>query len=306
MIKAITITNPLSGEAITVNLGDIEPYHGLFITEIEGLGPPKADINMTSLATKDGSLYNSSRANNRNIVLHVRFINAASIEDVRLLTYRYFHIKKKITFTIETDNRLASISGYVESNEPDIFSPEESATISIVCESSWFIDEKEGRGQHTEFSDVISLFEFEFEDPDEESPSIEFASIETKRQNLVYYKGDAETGFLMRMFISGSITNPKIFDLTTNETIAIDTTKVAAITGGAVGAGDEIQINSVVNEKSIVLIRNGIRYNILNALDIDTTWFKLQPGDNMFGYTADSGELNIIFRMEYDTLLQGV
>ena len=306
MIKGITITNTLSGEEITVNLGDIEPYHALFITEIEGLGPPKADINMTSLANKDGSLWNSSRANNRNIVLHVRFINASSIEDVRLLTYRYFPVKKKIKFRIETDNRLATISGYVESNEPDIFSPEESATISVVCESAWFIDEKEGRGQHTDFSDIIPMFEFEFEDDDTESPTIEFSRIETRRQNLVYYKGDAETGFLMRMFISGTVRNPKIYDLTTNESIKIDTAKVEAITGGPVAGGDEIQINSVINEKFIVLIRNGVRYNILNALDIDTTWFKLQPGDNMFGFTADAGELNIIFRMEYDTLLQGV
>lgn len=306
MIKLIKITNSLSGEEITVNLGDIEPSTGLFITEIEGLGPPKADINMTALATKDGSLYNSSRANSRNIVLHVRFIHVSSIEDVRLLTYRYFPIKKKIKFHIETDNRIAEIEGYVESNEPDIFSEEESATISIVCESSWFKDISNGSESSTEFSDIVPTFEFEFEDDDEESPTIEFGSIELKRQNLIHYNGDAETGFLMRLFISGSITNPKIYDLTTNESIDINTTKVASITGGAVGAGDEIRINSIVNEKSVVLIRNGVTYNILNALDIDTTWFKLQPGDNMFGYTADSGETNIIFRLEYETLLQGV
>lgn len=306
MIKLITITNSITGEEVTVNLGDIEPSTGLFITEIEGLGPPKADINMTSLATKDGSLYNSSRANGRNIILHVRFIHVSSIEEARLLTYRYFPIKKKIRFHIETDNRIAEIDGFVESNDPDIFSEHESATISIVCESSWFKDISKGSESSTDFSDIVPTFEFEFEDDNEGSPTIEFGSIELKRQNLVYYDGDAETGFIMRLFISGSITNPKIYDITTNESIKINTTKVAAITGGAVGAGDEIRINSIVNEKSIVLIRNGVTYNILNALDIDTTWFKLQPGDNMFGYTADSGEANIIFRLEYETLLQGV
>ena len=112
MIKTVTITNP-NGEEVTIELGEVEPQSGLFITEIEGLGPPKADINMTSLAAKDGGLYNSSRANGRNIVMHVRFIKASSVEEVRLLTYKYFPLKKRIKFNVETENRIAETEGYI-------------------------------------------------------------------------------------------------------------------------------------------------------------------------------------------------
>ena len=305
MIKLITITNP-NGEELTINLDDIEPESGLFITGIEGLGPVKADINMTELAAKDGSKYNSSRANGRNIVMKVRFIYASSIEEVRLLTYKYFPLKKRIKFHIETENRIAEVDGYIESNEPDIFSLEESATISIMCESAWFKDASEDGIQIIDFSDIVPLFEFEFEDDDEESPTIEFSSLEIKRENVVTYNGDTDNGFIMRMFIEGPVTNPSIYNIETLESIKIDTTKVAAIVGSAVKGGDEIRINSIQNEKSVTLIREGRTYNILNALDVNAAWFVLHPGDNLFGYTADSGELNIVFRIESQILLQGV
>lgn len=305
MIKSVTITNP-NGEELTINLNDIEPESGLFITEIEGLGPVKADINMTELAAKDGSKYNSSRANGRNIVMKVRFIYASSIEDVRLLTYKYFPLKKRIKFHIETDNRIAEVEGHIESNEPDIFSPNESANISIMCESAWFKDVSEDGIQIIDFSDIVSLFEFEFEDDDEGSPTLEFSSIEIRRENIITYNGDADNGFIMRMFIEGPVVNPSIYNIETLGVIKIDTTKIANIIGSNVKAGDEIRINSIQNEKSVTLIREGKFYNILNALDINTDWFILHPGDNLFGYTADSGELNILFRIECQNLLQGV
>jgi len=191
VIKLITITNP-NGEELTINLDDIEPVSGLFITEIEGLGPVKADINMTELAAKDGSKYNSSRANGRNIVMKVRFIYASSIEEVRLLSYKYFPLKKRIKFHIETDNRIAEVEGYIESNEPDIFSQEETASISIVCESAWFKDASDDGIQVIDFSDIVPLFEFEFEDDDEESPTIEFSSLEIRRENVITYNGDTD------------------------------------------------------------------------------------------------------------------
>lgn len=305
MIKTVTITNP-NGEEVTITLGETEPESGLFLTEIEGLGPPKADINMTSLAAKDGSLYNSSRANGRNIILHVRFIKASSVEEVRLLTYKYFPLKKRIKFHIETENRIAETTGYIESNEPDIFSEEESATISVLCESAWFTDASINGIEIIDFSDIVPLFEFEFEDDTEESPTIEFTSIEPKRENIITYTGDADTGFLMRMFIGGTVVNPSIYNIETLEAIRINTDKVAAIVGSALTAGDEIRINSVATEKSITLLRGGRSYNILNALDINATWLVLHEGDNIFSYTADSGELNIMFKIEAQKLLQGV
>ena len=305
MIKSVTIVNSF-GEDITINLGEVEPEHGLSITGIEGLGPTKVDVHMSDLATQDGSIWNNSRASKRNIILHLQFIYANSIEDVRQLTYKYFPLKRKVTFHIETDNRIAEAYGYIESNEPDIFAQEETASISILCESPWWFDAGINGIQEMNFADIVSLFEFEFEDPDSESPTLEFSSIEIKRENHVEYRGEVETGIVMSMYATGPFTNPIIYNNLTREAFKIDTTKVASIVGSAVKAGDEIQISTVTNDKYIKLIRDGKEYNILNALDKDVDWLTMEPGENVFSYTADTGELNIMFKILAQVLYTGV
>ena len=55
MIKSVTITNYL-GESVKITLAEDDPEHGMIISSITGLGPPKANVSMTDLATMDGSL----------------------------------------------------------------------------------------------------------------------------------------------------------------------------------------------------------------------------------------------------------
>lgn len=72
MIKSVTVTNYL-GESLKMELTN--PYDsGIAITDITGIGPGKADINVTELTSSDGSLYNSARLGTRNIVMTLRFM----------------------------------------------------------------------------------------------------------------------------------------------------------------------------------------------------------------------------------------
>ena len=58
MLKDVTITNYL-GKSVTYSFEGptLEDQSGLLITEIEGLGPVKATVNMTQLATADGDIF---------------------------------------------------------------------------------------------------------------------------------------------------------------------------------------------------------------------------------------------------------
>ena len=306
MIKKITVINEF-GESIDVTLADTEPQTGLFITEIEGLGPPKADINMNDIATMDGSIFQSSRGKERDISLHFLYISPeGTIEDARQLTYKYFPLKRQVTLQIETDNRLAEVTGYVEANEPDIFSEQSGCQIDIKCESSWLKRVGPEGIQDIIFSDIHPEFEFEFEDYDEQSPSIEFSAIEIKRENVVNYKGEADSGIIMSIYAYGHFANPTIYNNRTRERMTIDTAKVEAIIGSAIKFGDEIRISTHQNDKYIHFIRDGVTTNILNALDKDADWFTIHPGDNIFSYTCTEGELDIVFMITVQILLQGV
>ena len=150
MIKSITIINT-NGEKKTIDLGAPETS-GLWIKSIKGIGPGKADINVTDLATSDGGIYNSARSDKRNITLSVGYVDyytgegetrkTHSVEDVRRDLYKWFSKKRKITFIVNLEQvidayttrriNLGSV-GYVESNEPDIFNKQEVSSVSIIC-----------------------------------------------------------------------------------------------------------------------------------------------------------------------------
>ena len=162
MIKSVTITNHL-GESIEFELAN--PYKtGIYVSSITGLGPGKANINTTEIATDDGSIFNSARSTERNIVMTLGFLQVPgvteTIEDARQLTYKYFPRKKPLIFHIKTDNRDLNAYGYTESNEPDIFSDNETTQISIICPDPLFYSAGENV---TVFNGIDFEFEFPFE-----------------------------------------------------------------------------------------------------------------------------------------------
>ena len=307
MIKSVKVTNEF-GESITITLADTQPQTGLFITEIEGLGPPKADIIMKDIATMDGKKYQTARGNERDITFHFLYIASddITVEDARQLTYKYFPLKGKVNLLFETDNRSAEVDGYVEENAPDIFKEDSDTQITIKCESPWLSKYGLEGWQEILFSDIDHRFEFEFEDPDDLSPTLEFSAIEVKRENIIRYKGEADSGIIMSMYAYGRFTHPTIYNNTTRERMTIDTNKVESLIGSQIKYGDEIRISTYQNDKYIHFIRDGRTTNILNAIGKNDDWFTIHPGDNIFSYTCQTGELDVEFTITARILLQGV
>lgn len=304
MIKSIKITNYL-GESLTLEMGSPDKS-GLFIKKIEGLGPPKADINAKELATSDGGVYNSARATTRNIVLTLGFLFNPTIEDMRQLTYKYFPIKQKLRFRIETDNRIAETYGYVESNEPEIFSKDEDTQISIICPDPYFYSAGKDGTQVTVFSGVEAQFEFPFSNESLTENLIEIGTLQYSTEQNIYYAGDSEVGVLITIHAIGSAGTITIYNTGTREMMKIDADKIETLTGDGIINGDDIIISTSKGDKYINLVRNGVTKNILNALDKTSDWFQLAKGDNIFAYTATSGATNLQFKIENKLIYEGV
>ena len=305
MIKSITVTNYL-GDSIKLKLGEPEKS-GFLVKSIEGLGPVKANINTTNISTNDGTLYNSARLDQRNIVMEVIFMETVygeSIEDVRQKSYKYFPIKKNVELLVETDNRLLKTVGYVETNEPNIFSKQEGTQISIICPDPYFYS-ADGN-QVTDFYSIEPMFEFPFSNESLDEPLIVFSEIHVKTSGVVVYEGDSEIGMTIEMHAVGPASNITIYNLDTRETMVIDTAKIESITGKGIVARDDIIINTSRGNKGIKLMREGVTYNILNALDKNTKWFSLTKGDNSFAFTADEGVTNLQFKITNKVIYEGV
>nr|UVN03318.1 MAG: tail protein [Bacteriophage sp.] len=307
MIYSIVVTNYL-GDRIKLELGKPD-ISGFLIKSITGLGPAKANVNTTEVSTNDGSLFNSARLSQRNIVFDMVFINTVygeSIEDLRQKSYKYFPLKKSVELTIETDNRYVKTTGYVESNEPNIFSSQEGTQISIICPDPYFYSAGEDGNNVTNFYSIDPMFEFPFSNESLDEPLLVFGEIQIKTEGVITYHGDSEIGVMIYIHAIGPATNINIYNTETREVMRINTEKISSLTGKGIVASDDIVINTAKGEKSITLIREGVSYNILNCLDKNTDWFTLAKGDNIFAFTADSGVTNLQFRVENKVIYEGV
>lgn len=301
MIKSIKVTNYI-GDTITLELGKPQDS-GLLIYNVEGIGPPKADINTTNVATVDGSIFNSARATERNIVVSMKYLFDPMVEDARHKSYKYFPVKKQVKLEFLTDRRECEIYGYVESNSPNIFSSQEYTQISIICPDPYFYALKKSL---TTFYGIIPRFYFPFSNKSLTKKKLVMGEIRINKSQTVYYEGDAEVGVTMYIHAIGYAENITIYKLDTREIMAIDTNKIEKITGAPFGTGDEIIISTVSRQKYIRLLRGGRYTNIINALDKNADWFQLQKGDNVFAYTAEYGEDNLQFRIENQVVYEGV
>lgn len=305
MIRSLIVTNYL-GNRTQYNFGEVEPESGFIVTNIDGMGPVKADVNTSHSAVADGDTITSTRLSGRNLVIEGIFMHASTIEEARLKSYKYFPIGKKVTIRIVTDNRIGETTGVVESNEPTIFSEREEFQISIICESPFFNDVGENGVVETMFAGVDKKFEFPFTNNSITENLIEFSELVTKKTNTVYYNGDSETGVLITIHALGDVGDIDIYNTQTREHMSIDMSKLASLTGSGMVNGDSIEINTTKGDRSVTLIRDGHKTNVLNILGKHPDWFTLSKGDNTFTFTADDGEENLTFTIKVQTTFDGV
>lgn len=299
MIKSITVTNP-KGESLKLELTKPEKS-GIMVTNVEGLGPAKANIISNELATVDGSIFSQARQSNRNIVMSLVMWPGEDIELMRQKTYRYFPIKKQVTLRVETDYKIVECTGYVESNEPVIFTEREYTQISIICPDPYFYDLQD---EVVSFSGITPMFEFPFSNESVSENLLQFGDISLTTRRIIDYIGDEDIGITINLQILG----PNVKDITINNTqtyekFVIYTDKVASITGTALKGGDEIYISTVKGSKSVRLLRDGRWFNIISAIDKNSDWFQLSVGPNEFDFTAaknkDLVTVTFIYRNAY-------
>lgn len=327
MIKSVIVMMPdqdtVAGEQLVLQLNN--PWQtGLAISNITGLGPESASINTTDLATADGSVYNSARMDDREISFKILPIDtySRSVEDGRLLTYKFFGIKQPVTLIFNTDNRYAMIKGYVKKNSPNIFSKSESLSITVTCPDPYFYkavyNDITGRiiedVTETVFGGVAPMFEYPFSNEDYYLKKLNYGEIETRQINVIEYEGDVGIGITMQIHVIGSdVKNLTIWDVDTRKHITISDERLKTLMGGAVSSlgssylpFDTITINSVRGHKSAILLRDGKETNIINCLERETDWFELHKGSNRFGFTVDSGVQSIQFYIYNKTAYEGI
>lgn len=160
MIQSFKIVNYL-GESLFLDIRRPEDT-GLLVASVTGITPPKAEISTSQYALFDGSIVGNTRVEQRNIVMSIIFYmdnnERLSIEELRHRCYRYFPLRKELTFYVTNESGTYYIKGYVETNEINIFSKQEAAQISIICPDPHF--KKEGSEKRPYVSTIEPTFQF--------------------------------------------------------------------------------------------------------------------------------------------------
>ena len=310
MIKSVTAVN-FKGESIKMDLFHPESS-GFIIIKIDGIGPGKATVTKNDSKVYDGGTITSARLPSRNIKMEIQFLWVNSIEDVRHKSYKYFPLKKPITLIFETDTRTVEIEGVVESNEPDIFSSEESTNISIICPDPYFYASGENARSKTEFSGINAMFEipsdagYSNESLTEALTEISTLYIQSERGIMNY--GEVDIGVVISIkplaIVKGILT---ISNVTLGQNMSFDLNKIKTITEQDFHLGDELVINTLRGKKSVTLVREGKNYNALSCIDTRTDWIYLTSGENTFTYYLDGeGIEDLQFSVTNSILYEGV
>lgn len=246
------------------------------IESIEGIDPPEAVINVVKNANADGSVFNSAYVNERQIIITLAINGPA--EDNRINLYRYFKNKYPIRLFYKNGIRDVYIDGFCKNMQVSFFNQKQIAQMTMVFPDPFF---KSVNNDMIDFSNVVKDFEFPFEIV----TPIPFSEIHAGEEKDIYNMGDVETGMEFYLTAIGSISNPTIWNIQTNEYYKLNI---------SLSKGDEIYINTNSKYKKVSKITSaGVVSNIIGNLVNGSTWLQVEPGSNIFTLTADSNPQNL-------------
>ena len=109
-----------------------------------------------------------------------------------------------------------------------------------------------------------------------------------------YNEGDVSTGMRIRFTALGTVSNPILLNVDTEEFIQVN---------AVMQTGDVIEINTKYGSKGAKLIRDGTEIDYFRYIDVDSTFMQLAIGDNNFRYDAAGGvnslEVAIFYNKEF-------
>jgi hypothetical protein len=246
------------GTLLTLPMVDIPD--GFIVRKIDGLGPVKATLVSTTFARLDGSQYQTSRREPRNLLFTIgiepNFSIGDTVRSLRQKAYEFFMPKNEVTFTFHLQDGLdARISGRVESCEPTIFDKKTAIAVSVMCFDPDFLDE-----------DIVEI------DGNTTSSAVE---------TLVDYPGSVETGIDLVLNVDRTMTAFTIYNKGPDNVLrSLDFSYDLA-------AGDVVEIVTTPGAKTANLTRSGTTTSILYAISPQSTWVEFLPGENYFRVYAE-------------------
>lgn len=267
----------------TVNVNDGIKYE---VLSVSGLNPPKATVFSAKSPNKKGSKKNGSTLDERIVIIQIKLLG--DVEASRNDFYAWSDTEQELKIYYRNGKKNIYCEGTVTDCDIDLFTSNETVNIAIFCNDPYLYDMQ---NIVSDISSILKQFTFPFAI---DSLGIPFSTVkETNTTNI--FNAGAETGVKITVKCNGEVSNLRIYN-------AIDTTQQFKI-NRTLQKGWIVEIDTEGSPKTVKLIKpDGTTENLLKDTR-NPTWFTLKKGNNLFGYSADSGvsdaEITIGFRNKY-------
>ncbi|MFJ8262724.1 phage distal tail protein [Rummeliibacillus sp. NPDC094406] len=263
-----------------------------FYLQSINLGGTAANIQKQKSPFLDGSIFLDALLDDLEIeiefLINYPFGGYGDISKARELISRVCNPKLgpgELTYTNEYVTRtIKCVSEYVP-DFPDGESRKsvlQKGKVTFVAHDPFYQDQTD---ENYKLEDFVAHFHFAFHFP------VRFASRGDSK--ILTNKGHVPTPILVEF--RGEAVNPKITNLTTGEFIKVNR---------VIPKGYTLVINTDERERDVKIIApDGIEENAMHYIDLESSFFMLQQGDNRFSFITDGGRPEVYVRYKNKYLI---
>lgn len=286
MIKSVKISDENDVLFIPFINAQEEPY---LVTNIDGVGPLNATVNISENSFVDGGEHTSSHIGARPINIHILYNDNVdeTVEELRNRIVRLASVKKEIRLDIETATRNYFIYGIVEKNEQVIFSSACGVVISMICPYPFFRSQENATATSSMETGVtfpitnnaivfenkiIDVYYINNDSTQECYPTVKIKFIST---------GTDMSNHGVRKLVINYFYNDNLHhNMTLNFGHFVGSSFSQYDWATGIQKNDEIVIETEPGKKSVKLYKNnGTVINILYCLEDLKTWLRILPNN---------------------------
>ena len=261
----------------SIELSNRRPF---LLQSVEGKGNITATVQTQKAPYQNGATFVDSELEIRPMGLNVNIHSATSeeLEELKQLFTTVFNpilgpgklIYSKGSTTREINATVENgIQPVGKENNGMRF---QRAVVNLLCPSVFFED---SNIENYKLEDFVGNFRFPFHFP------VRFATRGDGR--TLINKGDVPTP--IKVEFRGPVTNPKITNLTTGEFIRVNR---------AIPAGYKLILDTSFGNKRVEIVApDGVVQNAFHYIDLESTFFNLDVGENRFSFITDGGSSEV-------------